>query len=145
MSVERVVKVDGHELELSSLGKVLFPDSGVTKGDWSTISARVADVMVPLVKDRPLTMQRFTDGIDPEARIFPEGGAVCYLPDWIETVTFKLKRDGRKQRPDPCCLMTRPRWPGSPTRTALPSTSGLSRADRLDYPDMVIFDLDPPG
>jgi bifunctional non-homologous end joining protein LigD len=119
--------------------KVLFPEDGITKGELVDYFRHVADVMVPLVKDRPLTMQRYTDGIDKPG--FFQKEAPYYLPDWIETVTFEL-RDGRKQRQILCNDEATLAWIAN--QGCITQHVWMSRADRLDYPDMVIFDLDPP-
>ncbi len=95
MSVERVVKVDGHELELSSLDKVLFPDSGVTKADLIDYYRRIARVMLPHVKDHPVTMQRFPGGIGEKGfyhKEMPE-----YFPDWIVTAKVEVLESGEIQ------------------------------------------------
>jgi bifunctional non-homologous end joining protein LigD len=133
------VESDSRKVKITHPDKVLFPEDGITKGELVDYFRRVADVMMPLVRDRPLTMQRFTDGIDEPG--FFQKEAPYYLPEWIKTVTFEL-RDGRKQRQilcnDPAALA----WIAN--QDCITQHVWLSRADRLDYPDMVIFDLDPP-
>ena len=95
MAVERVEKVDGHELELSSLGKVLFPDDGITKGDVIDYYRRIARVMLPHVKDHPVTMQRFTDGIGEKG--FYHKQMPDYFPDWIESAKVEVLESGEIQ------------------------------------------------
>ncbi len=56
--------VDGRELTVSNLDKVLYPEAGFTKGKVLDYYARVAEVMVPHLRDRPLTMKRYPDGVD---------------------------------------------------------------------------------
>jgi hypothetical protein len=56
--------VDGRELTISNLDKVLYPATGFTKGDMIDYYTKVAGVMLPHVRDRPLTMKRFPDGVD---------------------------------------------------------------------------------
>jgi bifunctional non-homologous end joining protein LigD len=94
--------------------------------------------MVPLVRDRPLTMQRFTDGIDKPG--FFQKEAPYYMPEWIKSVTFELK-DGRKQRQILCDDAATLVWLAN--QDCITQHVWLSRADRLDYPDMLVFDLDP--
>ncbi len=60
------VTVDGHEIELSNLDKVLFPESGLTKADLVDYYRRIAEVALVHYRDRPLTMERFPDGIGEE-------------------------------------------------------------------------------
>jgi bifunctional non-homologous end joining protein LigD len=133
------VEADSRKVTITNPDKALFPEDGITKGELVDYFRHVADVMVPLVKDRPLTMQRFTDGIDKPG--FFQKEAPYYLPEWIETVTFGL-RDGRKQRQILCNDAATLAWIAS--QDCITQHVWLSRADRLDYPDMIIFDLDPP-
>ena len=133
------VEVKSREVKITHPDKVLFPEDGITKGELVDYFRHVADVMVPLVKDRPLTMQRFTDGIDKPG--FFQKEAPYYLPDWINTVTFDL-RDGRKQRQILCNDPATMAWIAN--QDCITQHVWLSRADRLDNPDMMIFDLDPP-
>ncbi len=141
MSVERVVKVDGHELELSSLGKVLFPDSGVTKGDLIDYYRRIARVMLPHVKDHPVTMQRFPGGIGEKGfyhKEMPE-----YFPDWIATAKVEVLESGEIQNqvlPNDAATLVY-----LANQNTITLHIWLSRGDRLYYPDRMIFDLDPPG
>ena len=76
-----------HEVKLSSADRVLFPDDGITKGDLFDYYDRVADVLIPHLKDRPFTMKRWREGL-PGGSFFqkqaPKG-----MPDWIETRQFR--------------------------------------------------------
>ena len=78
-----VVEVDGHELTLSNLGKVLYPQCGFTKSEVIDYYVRVAPVLLPHVADRPLTMRRFPDGVEADsfyAKHLPRG-----TPPWIRS------------------------------------------------------------
>ena len=123
-------EADSREVKITHPEKVLFPEDGITKGELVDYFRNVADVMVPLVRDRPLTMQRFTDGIDKPG--FFQKEAPYYLPDWIKTVTFEL-RDGRKQRQILCNDAATLAWIAN--QDCITQHVWLSRADRLDYPD----------
>ncbi len=147
MPVERVEKINGHEVELSSLGKVLFPDDGVTKGDRVTKGdvieyyRRIARVMIPHIKDHPVTMQRFTSGIG--APGFYHKEMPDYFPDWIETAKVEVLESGEIQN------QVLPNNEATLVYLANQYTITmhvwLSRADDLWHPDRMIFDLDPPG
>jgi bifunctional non-homologous end joining protein LigD len=119
---------------------VIFPDEEITQGDLIDIYRRLADKMLPHLEGRPLTMQRFPDGIQNEG--FYQRKAPDYFPDWITRVSVEVGEDG-EQQPEVICdseatlvylvdqgLVTPHAW--------------LSRADRLHYPDRLIFDLDRP-
>ena len=133
------VRVGGHSVEVSHPDKVLFPDDGITKRDLAEYYRRVAPKMLPYLKGRPLSLQRFPDGI---GWGFYEKKAPDYFPEWFERVRVKVKEGGSQQQlmcnnaaslvylADQACITPHP-W--------------LSKKGRLDYPDRMIFDLDPAG
>jgi bifunctional non-homologous end joining protein LigD len=85
VSAERVVvAVDDRQLSLSNLGKVLYPDNGFTKGEVLDYYARIADVMLPHLRDRPVTFRRWPDGTG--GKSFIEKHVPSHAPDWIRTV-----------------------------------------------------------
>jgi bifunctional non-homologous end joining protein LigD len=133
------IEVDSREVKITHPDKVLFPEDGITKMELVDYFRSVADVMVPLVRDRPLTMQRFTDGIDKPG--FFQKEAPYYTPGWIKTVTFEL-REGRKQRQLLCDDGATLAWIAN--QDCITQHVWMSHADKLDFPDMAVFDLDPP-
>lgn len=140
MPAQRVVKVDAHEIELSSLDKVLFPPDGVTKGDVIEYYRRIARVMLPHIKDHPVTMQRFTDGI--EAKGFYHKQMPDYFPDWIASAKVEVLESGEIQ--DQVLANDAATLVYLANQYTITLHIWLSRADRLYYPDRMIFDLDPP-
>jgi bifunctional non-homologous end joining protein LigD len=80
------VEVEGHRLGLSNLDKVLYPETGTTKGEVIDYYTRVAPVLLPHVADRPLTRKRWPDGVS--AGSFFEKNAPRGTPDWVRTVTL---------------------------------------------------------
>lgn len=131
--------IDGHDIDVSRPDKVLFPADGVTKADLVDFYRRVADVMVPHLRDRPLMLQRLPDGLDGDS--FVQKEAPDYFPGWIRRAD--MAKEGGTVRHVVCddaatlaylaaqACITPHRW--------------LSRADLPDSPDVVVFDLDPPG
>lgn len=77
---EREVEVEGRTLKLSNLDKQLYP-SGFTKGEFIDYLARIAPVLLPHLRDRPLTLRRFPEGVDGES--FFEKRCPRHAPDWI--------------------------------------------------------------
>jgi bifunctional non-homologous end joining protein LigD len=80
------VEVDGHALQLSNLHKVLYPSSGFTKGAVIDYYSRVAEVLLPHVVDRALTIKRYPNGVD--EKFFFEKNAARGTPSWVRTVTL---------------------------------------------------------
>ncbi len=85
------VQVGGRELAITNLDKVLFPQTGFTKGQLIDYYARIAPVMLPHVADRPLTMKRYPDGV--EGKFFFEKHAPSHTPRWVKTVSVPSERD----------------------------------------------------
>jgi bifunctional non-homologous end joining protein LigD len=85
VSPERIeTHVDGRRLSLSNLDKVLYPESGFSKGAVLDYYARIAAVMVPHLKDRPVTFRRFPDGVG--GKSFVEKHVPSHAPDWVQTI-----------------------------------------------------------
>lgn len=83
---ESWVSVDGHRLRLSNLDKVLYPETGTTKGEVLDYYARVAEWMLPHVKDRPATRKRWVNGVGTEqapGQVFFQKDLEDSAPDWV--------------------------------------------------------------
>ena len=78
------VTIDGRVLKLTNWDKVLYPETGFTKGDLIAYYTRIAPTVVPHLKDRPLTLKRYPNGI--ASPYFYEKQSPSHRPDWIETV-----------------------------------------------------------
>jgi bifunctional non-homologous end joining protein LigD len=89
---ETRVSVGDRELSLSNLDKVLFPESGFTKGQLIDYYAKVAPVMLPHIEDRPLTMKRYPDGV--EKKFFYEKHVPSHAPKWVRTAAVPTGDDG---------------------------------------------------
>lgn len=138
---EETITVNGHEIELSNLEKVLFPQDGITKGDLIDYYRRIAQTMLPYMEGRPITMQRFPDGIEEEG--FYQKEVPDYFPAWIRRVSIDVEGEGGSQ-PQVVC-------DSAATLTYLANQAcitphvWLSKVDKIRHPDRLIFDLDPPG
>jgi len=80
------IQLGGHTIELSSQDRVVFPDSGITKGDIVGYYKDIAEVMVPELRGRALSIERYTKGID--AGGFFQKHWQKHYPTWIDSVTF---------------------------------------------------------
>jgi len=86
---ERItVDVEGRHLSLSNLDKVLYPETGFTKGEVIDYYTRIAPVLLPHLADRPLTVKRYPNGVD--AAFFFEKNAPRGTPSWVRTVTLPV-------------------------------------------------------
>jgi len=85
-----------YAVELKNRDKVLYPDSGFTKGDVIDYYRKIANLMIPWLKNRVLTLQRFPDGIDAEG--FFQKNIPDYFPPWVTRRTVEVS-DGRQQVP----------------------------------------------
>jgi bifunctional non-homologous end joining protein LigD len=130
------VQIGRRSIEISRPEKPLFP-SGITKVDLARYYERVAEVMLPHLGARPLNLERYPDGVQ-GARIIQQR-APKHFPSWIKRVRVPTESGPAEHvvagdvatlvyLADQACITLHP-W--------------LSRADRLDRPDRLIFDLDP--
>lgn len=133
------MEIDGHEIQLKHLDKVFFPKPEFTKGDLVTYYRTIAPVMVPLIKDHPISMQRFPDGLNGEG--FFNKDAPDYFPKWIRRVPFPKREGGHFSAPviDSAAALVY-----LANQAVITPHLYLSRLDNLERPDRMIFDLDPP-
>ncbi|HEX2375774.1 MAG TPA: non-homologous end-joining DNA ligase [Actinomycetota bacterium] len=124
--------------------KVLFPGDGITKGELVEYYRMVAPRMLPLISGRPVTMQRFPDGIGRGGFLQKQIGR--HFPDWIERVTAPNRRTRQATvREEVTYAVCR-----DPDDLAYLANQGcltphvwLSRAPDIHHPDQMVFDLDP--
>jgi bifunctional non-homologous end joining protein LigD len=124
--------------------KVLFPDDGITKADLAAYYQTVSAVMLPLVSGRPVTMQRFPNGIGRGG--FLQKQVSSSFPDWIERVTAPNRRTRNATTRDEVTYMVC----RTPDDLAYLANQGcitphvwLSRTPDIHHPDQMVFDLDP--
>jgi len=130
--------VDGRELALSNLDKVLWPAAKFTKAEALDYYARIAETILPHLRDRPLTRVRFPDGV--EGQRFYEKRAPKHTPDWVHTAPIEMGTAGTIDfvvADDRATLI----WLAQ--LAALELHPSLSRGDAPDKPTVVAFDLDP--
>lgn len=148
MSPERVeTEVDGKRLSLSNLDKVLYPEAGFTKRDVLDYYARIADVMLPHVRDRAMTLRRYPNGVDEPS--FFEKHAPSHMPDWVRTATVP-PTSGTHKPIKFAVVCDRPTLVWAANLAALEFHVPLWRVSDAKTlpapPDYLVFDLDPgPG
>ena len=117
--------------------KVLFPDDGITKGELAAYYESVAPAIVPYVRARPITMERYPAGIGKKG--FIQKDVSKGFPEWLERIEVP-KKDGTVHHPlviDARSLL----WVTNQNTITLHVWT--SRAPKLYYPDVCVFDLDP--
>jgi len=136
--VKNTRTIAGHHLEFTHLEKVWFPDSGISKAEILEYYERIAPRLLPYTKDRPLTMHRFPDGIEDEGFYHQEVSE--YFPDWIPRA--EVKKEGGHITHVLCDDVATLLY--TVNLGSLVPHVWLSRADRPEYPDRILIDLDPP-
>jgi len=127
-------------VEITHPDKLLFPDDGLTKADIAGYYEAVAEWMLPHIKNRPISMLRFPDGVGGHG--FFHKNVPDYFPDWVKRVTVD-KRGGTLVQAVVCDADTLVYLVG---QNMITPHVWLSRADRIRQPDRLVFDLDPaPG
>lgn len=125
------------DIEITHPGKLLFPKKGLTKGDVVTYYDRIAEFMLPFLKDRPITLQRFPEGINKQG--FYQKHAQDYFPDFIERIHVNTK-DGQAEE---ILINNKKSLIYLSNHGVITFHVWLSSKDNLECPDKVIFDLDP--
>jgi bifunctional non-homologous end joining protein LigD len=126
--------------EFTHLGKVMFPEKGYTKGDVLRYYTAVAPLLLPHLRNRPITLERLPDGVRPGAPHFWQKHTPDYYPDWIPRINV-VGADGA--RVDYALVNDEASLLYLVNQGALTFHSWLSRVEDLDRPDFVLFDLDP--
>jgi bifunctional non-homologous end joining protein LigD len=131
------------KVELSSADRVLFPDDGITKGELFDYYGKVADVLVPHLRDRPFTMKRWREGL--AGGSFFQKQAPKGIPDWLPTRQFRTwPREGGSRLVDFPLVDSRDAVLWMVQMHCIDMNAWYSRVDKPERPDWVLFDLDPP-
>ncbi|HEU4658216.1 MAG TPA: DNA ligase D [Capillimicrobium sp.] len=136
----RELTVDGRPVKVSNWSKVLWPRTGFTKGDLVEFYVRMAPTLLPHLEGRPLTLKRYPNGVD--GQFFYEKNSPKHRPAWVRTAPIST---GRKTIDftlveDTATLA----WLANLADIELHTS--LSRAEAIERPTMMVFDLDPgPG
>ena len=133
-----VVDIDGHHLKVTNLDKVLYPETGFTKGEVINYYARIAPIMLTHLGRRCVTLRRYPNGVDGQS--FFEKRCPSHRPDWVEVAIGPGDRNGTVEY---CLFDERAAvvWAGN--LAALELHTPMARAADIETPTMVVFDLDP--
>ena len=141
MAASQQVEVDGRELKLTNLDKVLYPKAGFTKGEVVDYYARIAPAIVPHLAGRALTLRRFPEGVDDTEAAFFEKRCPKHRPEWVKTAT--VEAGPRAGDIDFCVCEDKPTLVWMAQLAAIELHPSLSLAKVPDRPTVLAFDLDP--
>ncbi|MGI2336200.1 MAG: non-homologous end-joining DNA ligase [Dehalogenimonas sp.] len=134
----RVISViNGRRIELSHLDKSMFPDDAITKEQLILYYSRIAPVMLPHLAGRPLSFQRFPDGIKQEG--FYQKNTPDYYPEWIQ----RVPTEGQDNIVNYATADSTAALIYFSQQAVITYHPWLSRLDKPQYPDIMVFDLDP--
>ncbi|MGH9300543.1 MAG: non-homologous end-joining DNA ligase [Acidimicrobiales bacterium] len=139
-----IVSVEGRELTLSNLDKVLYPDAGFTKGDVLRYYVSIAPVLLTHLRGRPLTVRRYPNGVDQKS--FFEKNNARSAPEWIDSVevpSLGSKGAGGSVHHVLVSDLASLTWIVNLASLELHTPMWRFEDGRRSYPDMMVFDLDP--
>jgi bifunctional non-homologous end joining protein LigD len=139
MSKKAQLVVAGRSLAVSNLDKVLYPKAGFTKGEIIHYYIQIAPVLLPHLKDRPLTMKRYPNGVD--AEFFYEKNCPTHRPNWVKTA--KVWSEGNQRDMHYCLAQDLPTLVWAANLADIELHTSLSRKSNVARPTMMVFDLDP--
>src|SRR5712675_2671909 len=131
--------VEGKKLVLSNLDKVLYPKTGFTKGQVIDYYIRIAPALLPHLRDRPLTMKRYPNGVD--AEFFYEKNCPSHRPKWVQTA--KVWSEGNNRIMQYCLAQDLPTLVWAANLADLELHTALAKKKDVARPTMMVFDLDP--
>ena len=135
----QVIAVDERDLAISNVDKVYYPESGFTKGEVIAFYSEIADAILPHLRDRPLTLKRFPEGISGEH--FYEKNAPRHTPPWVQRFAVPRSEGGGDIHYVLCNDRATLLWAtnlGDIEKHVL-----LACAPQLNHPTSIVFDLDP--
>jgi bifunctional non-homologous end joining protein LigD len=136
------IRVDGREVALSNLDKVLYPEAKFRKAQVIHYYARVAEVLLPHLKDRPVTLKRYPDGV--AGKFFYEKDAPASTPEWVKTFAVPRRERGGEIHYILINDLATLTWVAN--MASLELHPFLHRVPKIEQPTAVVFDLDPgPG
>jgi len=130
---------EGRAPRFTNRDKVLFPATGFTKGDLIDYYVRIAPTLLPHLRDRPLTLRRWPDGV--EGKTFYEKHAPSHRPEWVETTSIWSR--GENRRIDYVLAQDAATLAWTANLAAIELHPSLSLARDMTHPTAVVFDLDP--
>jgi bifunctional non-homologous end joining protein LigD len=141
VGTDRQVEVDGRELKLTNLDKVLYPKAGFTKGEVVDYYAKVGPAMVPHLNGRAVTLRRFPEGVEDLDSAFFEKRCPKHRPKWVKTASVRAGPNAGQIDFCVCDSLPTLIWMAQLAALELHPSLSLSRAPTR--PTVLAFDLDP--
>jgi bifunctional non-homologous end joining protein LigD len=138
MGKKSVLEIDGRELQVSNLDKVMYPGNGFTKADVIDYYIKVGKFILPHLEKRPLTLKRYPDGV--AAEHFYEKDAPRHKPDWVDVAEVPRKTGGKIHY---VLMNDLPSLVWAANLASLEMHVFLARAPKIQQPTSIVFDLDP--
>jgi bifunctional non-homologous end joining protein LigD len=141
VATSQQVEVDGRELKLTNLDKVLYPEAGFTKGEVVDYYAKVAPAIVPHLAGRAVTLRRFPEGVDDTDAAFFEKRCPKHRPEWVQTA--RVLAGPHAGYIDYCVCEDRATLVWMAQLAAIELHPSLSLGKKHEQPTVLAFDLDP--
>ncbi len=135
----QVKKINGHELKFTNLGKVFWPDIKGTKRDLLNYYYQIAPIILPYLKDRPMSLNRYPNGIN--GKSFYQKDFTGKIPDWINTYLYHSKADDRDRNYIVCKKEEDLLYMAN--LGSIEMNPWSSKEQTPDNPDWCVIDLDP--
>src|SRR6516165_4666060 len=139
MSKKAELIVNDRKLQVSNLDKVLYPKPGFTKAQVIDYYIRIAPALLPHLRDRPLTMKRYPDGV--EGQFFYEKNCPTHRPKWVKTA--RVWSEGNNRMMDYCLAQDLPTLVWAANLADLELHTSLAKKNDVARPTVMVFDLDP--
>jgi bifunctional non-homologous end joining protein LigD len=138
MATKATLEVAGRKVDVSNLDKVFYPKAGFTKGQVIDYYIRISEVLLPHLKNRPISLKRYPDGV--EGFFFYEKQCPSHRPNWVKTAKVAKSEGGEINY---CVMNDLPALVWAANLADLELHTFLHRAPAIQRPTALAFDLDP--
>jgi bifunctional non-homologous end joining protein LigD len=138
MATKQTLEVDGAQVDVTNLEKIFYPKTGFTKGEVIDYYVRISSVLLPHLKQRPITLKRYPDGV--EGFFFYEKKCPDHRPKWVKTTKVAKSEGGEINY---CVINDLPSLIWAANLADLELHTFLHRAPAILRPTAIAFDLDP--
>ncbi len=137
-SKRTTLDIEGTSVDVSNLQKMMYPKTGFTKGDVIDYYIRISEYLLPHLKNRPITLKRYPEGVD--GFFFYEKQCPAHRPKWVKTTTVPKTRGGEIHY---CVMNDLPALVWAANLADLELHTFLHKAPAIHRPTTIAFDLDP--